>query len=274
MRSPRPLGLAIVILLTTVACGSGSTAGPAPSPPAETTGPTATATPAESTETAETVTPAETTQTATPAETTEPAETVTPAETAQTTELIEEDEVPSGGAFEGPDPFDGPVLVVSGDPWTVVADAWTDLAENGAGIEPVELDHPIPDFEPFRRGVPLDDGRFLVRGRWDRDEPIDSWFQRNPNAVPPGEEQPPRTDRSEPPIRLFVVDPERGEVEPISGWPTVRGYSTALSIGATPDLVLQLVVSPDQDAVAYTVGFSGAAYDIPYELWLAPIPPR
>jgi hypothetical protein len=34
-----------------------------------------------------------------------------------------------------------------------------------------------------------------------------------------------------------------------------------------------VVVLAGEAVVAYTSGFNGAAYDIPYELYVAPIPP-
>jgi hypothetical protein len=51
-------------------------------------------------------------------------------------------------------------------------------------------------------------------------------------------------------------------------------FSTAVSVGESSDIVLDVVVLAGEKVVAYTSGFNGAAYDIVYEVYVAPIPSR
>jgi hypothetical protein len=168
----------------------------------------------------------------------------------------------------------GPELIVDseGGQGDLVA-AWTPYAKGALELEQVEGPQGIPDFAPFNDGLRLPDGRILVRGRWDSDEPVSGWFQPNPDSVAPGEPQPAGRAVVDRPIRLFVVDPATGSVAPVSHVPAMRSFSTAVSVGEGPDVILQFVVLRDGRRVAYTAGFSGAAYDIPHVLYEAPIPP-
>ncbi|MGI9605133.1 MAG: hypothetical protein ACR2P0_03245 [Acidimicrobiales bacterium] len=155
----------------------------------------------------------------------------------------------------------------------------TGLDSLGERVGPVRTytdDAPTPaGFNAFNNpAVALADGRVLLRGMWDGDEPIESWRQRNPDAVAPGEDPPPVIDEALLPVRLFVFDPAADTLQPVSHEPEVRSFSTAISQGSGPDVVLDLVVLSGDATVAYTVGFNGAGYDIPYALYLAPIPPR
>lgn len=130
-------------------------------------------------------------------------------------------------------------------------------------------DSPLPaNLESVRGGwVELSDGRFLVIAQSFADAEIEGTFQRNLG----GQFGPETTNRSRP-FRLFVVDQDQNTAVPVSDVPTVRPYSTATSQGMSADAVLSLKVLPDESAVVYSVGFSGAAYDLAYELRLAPIP--
>jgi hypothetical protein len=168
----------------------------------------------------------------------------------------------------------GPELILEGGGGqSDLTAAWAPYADAALELEEVDGPGDIPGFEPFNRGLRLPDGRILIRGRWDGDEPIGGWWQRNPASVAPGEPEPPIEEVAERPIRLFVVDPGAGSVVPVSHVPVVRPYSTAISVGEGPDVVLRFVVLDEGARVAYTAGFNGAAYDIPQVLYLAPIPP-
>lgn len=176
------------------------------------------------------------------------------------------------GPMETSGPYgklDAPMLVASGDG---IDAAWTDLVRSAATVSTTDEPADIPGFEPFNDPrISLADGRLLVRGRSDADEPIAGWHRRNPALVPEGEESPVIEDLARP-IRLFVYDPTHGTLLPVSHIPDVRAYTTAATEGESPDVVLDVVVLEGEQVVAYTSGFNGAAYDIPYEVWVAPIP--
>jgi len=111
-----------------------------------------------------------------------------------------------------------------------------------------------------------------VRGRLDADAESLSTSTFGSNS---GNQAPDTlTETFEEPVRLFVYDPDDGSFEAISHYPETRPYSTAIIEGSGPDVVLDVYVVPNDAAVVYTVGFSGAAYDIAYELWIAQIPSR
>lgn len=123
-----------------------------------------------------------------------------------------------------------------------------------------------------RPRIELPDGRLLVRGRSAADETIEGWSQRNPDAVAPGDPVPPVVANQRPPVRLFVYDPGGETLTAVSRWPESRTYSTAISRGLGPDQILGALMLGGGRTVAFTVGFKGAGYDVPYALYLAPIP--
>lgn len=168
----------------------------------------------------------------------------------------------------------GPELIIEGQGGQGDLTAtWATYAEAAMELEQVDGPQGIPGFEPFNDGLRLPDGRILIRGRWDGDDPVAGWYQRNPDSVAPGEPEPPVNAVVDRPIRLFVVDATAGSAAPVSHVPVVRPFSTAVSVGEGPDVILQFVVLDGGRRVAYTAGFNGAAYDIPYVLYVAPIPP-
>ena len=149
--------------------------------------------------------------------------------------------------------------------WAAAAAKAVPLDETSGGAE-------IAGFEPFNDPrIALSDGRFIVRGRWDGDDPIAGWYERNAGSLAEGEE-PIRSDSFDRPIRLFVYDPTTDELTPLSHVPEVVAYSTALSTGESADIVLEIAVLEGEQIVAYTAGFNGAAYDIRRGVYLAPIP--
>lgn len=131
---------------------------------------------------------------------------------------------------------------------------------------------PIAGFESSGDSFALPDGRFLVRGRSAADVGIEGRSQRNPDAVAPGEPVPPIVANRTLPVRLFLYDPNGDTLTAVSHWPESRPYSTAISRGLGPDHLLDALILGGGRTVANTVGFSGAGYDIPYALYLAPIP--
>lgn len=150
---------------------------------------------------------------------------------------------------------------------------WEDLQARAVDLDHLDDDpHTIRDFEPFNGlWIALTDGRVLVRGRWQGDEPIDGWYRRNPAAVPAGQANP-VIGTAQRPVRLFVYDPSGGRLQPVSHVPEVHQFSTAVTVGASSDAVLDVLVLNGERAVAYRSGFNGAAYDIVREIYVAPIP--
>ena len=170
--------------------------------------------------------------------------------------------------------LDGPQLVASADTgdlgttWEQLASLAVDLRRLGEGADS------IPGFEPFNDPrIALSDGRFVVRGRWEGDEPIAGWYQRTPASLGEGEDNP-VIDTKNRPIRLFVYEPGSHGLLPISQIPDVHAFSTAMYVGESADVVLAVVVLTGERVVAYTTGFNGAAYDIPRGVYVAPIPSR
>ena len=162
-----------------------------------------------------------------------------------------------------------PILISAGPDLSA---AWDQFVESAVSLDrAVSLS--IPGFEPFNDvRIALSDGRFIVRGRWDRDAVINSSYQRNPDSLPEGADNP-VIDSSDRPVRLFVYDQRTDALKPVSHTPSVFPYSTAMSVGDGPDIVLDVVVLDGELSVAYITGFSGAAYDIQREVYTAPIPP-
>lgn len=173
--------------------------------------------------------------------------------------------------YEG---LDEPLLVA--EEKDGLADRWTEFAEVGVAVDrDASAVGAIPGFEPFNDpGILLSDGRFVLRGRWDGDQGLAGWWQDRPESVPEGEVVPDPVETSTKPVRLFVYDPETADLRPLSHVPTVYPYSTAVSTGASPDAVLDIVVLTGEQTVAYMTGFGGAAYDLPREIYVAPIPPK
>lgn len=172
------------------------------------------------------------------------------------------------------DNLGGPELLVEGEGGqSDLTATWSPYAEAAMELEPVAGLQGIPGFEPFNDGLRLPDGRILIRGSWDNDDPIARWYQRNPDSVAPAEPQPPVFDAVDRPIRLFVVDATTGSVAAVSHLPVVRPFNTAISVGEAPDVVLNFVVLDSGRRTAYTAGFDGSAYEVPYVLYVAPIPP-
>ncbi len=165
-----------------------------------------------------------------------------------------------------------PVIVASDDA-ADLAEEWDDLLARAVDLGHLGVDaQTIQDFEPFNGPwIALTDGRVLVRGRWQNDDPIDGWYRRNPASVAAGQVNP-VIETSHRPVRLFVYDPSGGQLQPVSHVPEVYSFSTAITVGASPDAVLDVVVLAGEQAVAYRSGFSGAAYDIVREIYVAPIP--
>lgn len=92
---------------------------------------------------------------------------------------------------------------------------------------------------------------------------MESWF------VPMQGE---RSSQPRRPIRLFLHDPSADLLTPVSEIPASREVSTAVSTSYGPDTVLRVELLPGDRSVAYSIGFNGAAYDIEYSLYLAPLP--
>jgi hypothetical protein len=111
----------------------------------------------------------------------------------------------------------------------------------------------------------LGDGRYLIRGRSDRDQPMDSWVERTETG---------RTAEPRRSIGLFPYDPTDDEPSPVSGIPMSSEVSTAISRSFGPDTVLRVELLPGDRSVANSVGFNGAAYDIEHSLYLTPLPSR
>lgn len=131
----------------------------------------------------------------------------------------------------------------------------------------------VPGFEPFNDlSLSLTDGRIILRGRWDGDEVLNGFFQRNAASVPEGEPNP-VVATSDHPVRLWLFDPETGSLTPLSHVPGVFPYATAVATGEAADVVLEAAVIEGERAIAYVTGFNGAAYDIRRELYVAAIPP-
>lgn len=164
-------------------------------------------------------------------------------------------------------------VVVATDGAADLAAEWANLRARAVDLDHLDDDaHTIGDFEPFNGlWIALTDGRVLVRGRWQGDDPIDGWYRRNPASVPTGQANP-VIETAQRPIRLFVYDPSGGRLQPVSHVPEVYPFSTAVIVGASPDAVLDVVVLNGERAVAYRSGFNGAAYDIVREIYVAPIP--
>lgn len=172
----------------------------------------------------------------------------------------------------GYEDLDAPLLVASADAGDLEAE-WAELVASAVDLERLgDAAEPIPGFDSFNDPrIALSDGRFVVRGRWDGDEPVAIKVQRHPDVVGEGEDNP-ITETLLPPVRLFVWDPAGGEMLPVSHIPDVFPFSTAMSVGESPDVVLDVVVLQGEQVLAYVSGFSGAAYDLPREVYVAPIP--
>ncbi len=140
-----------------------------------------------------------------------------------------------------------------------------DPHQTPATSESVPLPAAIPGFTPHReRGTALTDGRYLILGRWDEDEPTESWQQPNDSTE--------RTIEQVRPVRLFLYDPTSELITPISEIPQSHAVSTAVTTSFGPDTVLEVAVLPGEMVVVYTVGFNGAGYDIPNALYMARLP--
>jgi len=152
-------------------------------------------------------------------------------------------------------------------------------ADSGVDISEVEDQLPVPT---GRRSLPsevgelevwndkvvdLPDGRSLVLGRWSRDEALETWSR--PRTAEGLAEPVERSDR---PIRLFVVDWEAEVVTPISVIPDSHVFSNATGEHLFYETVLEFELEPDGESVRYTAGWNGAGYDSPYSLWSARIP--
>lgn len=132
----------------------------------------------------------------------------------------------------------------------------------------------IPGFEKVRSpNILLPDGRVLVVGTAESDPPIAVEYRRNPDTQPPDQPEPEWTSDARRPVRLFVYDPDRGELTAVSGVPQVGEYRTAVSEGTMADAVLQVRVLPGGQFVAYSVGYMLAAYDAERDIFIAPLPP-
>jgi hypothetical protein len=136
--------------------------------------------------------------------------------------------------------------------------------ESNVDSRPVPVLDAIPGFTPHNDiAAVLSDGRYLIRGQWDQDEPMESSLQ-----FVNGE----RTSEPRRPIRLFLYDPANGLLVPVSGIPESTEVSTAVSTSYGPGTVLRVELLAAETLVAYSVGFNGAAYDIEHSLYLAPLP--
>ncbi len=123
----------------------------------------------------------------------------------------------------------------------------------------------IPGFEPHNEiAAVLADGSYLIRGQWDGDELLETWMQFASESE--------RTSAFRRPIRLFLHSPTNGDLVPVSDIPASREASTAVADSFGPDTVLRVQLLAGGRAVAYSVGFNGAAYDVEYALYLAPLP--
>jgi hypothetical protein len=157
-------------------------------------------------------------------------------------------------------------------PWCETA--IVDEAGHRVDVEEYDFDGervlPLFEFDP----IELPDGRLLVRTRSMADDAIEGWSQRNPDSVSPGGPVPPIVASKQSPLRLFVYDPDEETLTAVSHWPESRTFTTAISRSLQPDQILHTLILGGGRTVAYTVGFSGAGYDVPYALYLAPIPAR
>jgi len=156
-----------------------------------------------------------------------------------------------------------------------LGERWRELTVGATFAEPDVAEGPmaIPGLTAYDgAAIVLDDGRFVLRGIWDGDEPLVGSHRMNPAMVPEGEDNP-VVETSARPIRVFLHDPATGDLQPLSPVPQVRAFTTAAMIGASADAVLELALLADRSSVAFLLGFQGAAYDIPYELHVVPVPP-
>lgn len=156
-----------------------------------------------------------------------------------------------------------------------LSERWRELTAGATFAQPDVAGGPpaIPGLTPYDgAAIVLDDGRLVLRGIWDGDEPLVGSRRTNPAMVPEGEDNP-VVETSARPVRVFLHDPATGDLQPLSPVPRVRAFATAAMIGASADTVLELALLADRSSVAFLLGFQGAAYDIPHELHVVPIPP-
>jgi hypothetical protein len=74
------------------------------------------------------------------------------------------------------------------------------------------------------------------------------------------------------PIRLFVVDSNSRTFGVISATPDTHTLENAMGEFLFAETVLEFELEPYGESVRYTAGWSAAAYDWPYSLWVAEIP--
>jgi hypothetical protein len=156
-----------------------------------------------------------------------------------------------------------------------LGERWREFTAGATFAEPDVASGPmaIPGLTPYDgAAIVLDDGRLVLRGTWDGDEPLVGSHRMNPAMAPDGEDNP-VVETSARPVRVFLHDPATGDLRPLSPVPQVRAFATATRIGASADAVLELALLADRSSVAFLLGFQGAAYDIPHELHVVPIPP-
>ena len=126
----------------------------------------------------------------------------------------------------------------------------------------------IGDLEVFgTKVVTLVDGRAIVRGRWAKDDPVEST-----SAMRHAEGFPEPTIRMERPIRLFLVEWDTESVVPLSPHTETITTETAIGIFSGPEIPLEWEAVGQDTVLRFTTGFNGAAYDIPHTLWEVAIP--
>lgn len=144
-----------------------------------------------------------------------------------------------------------------------VRDLWPRATPQG------DIPASVGDLELFgTKVITLADGRAVVRGRWARDDEVETTFAFR---TAEGFQEP--TAAIDHPIRLFVVDWDTETVVPVSPLTHFFTIETAMGRSFGYEIPLEWELADDETVLRFTTGFNGAAYDIPYTLWEAPIPP-
>jgi len=149
-----------------------------------------------------------------------------------------------------------PVLQLEGAELSLEWEEYEQVASPLETFEPAR----VPGLEFWDDAWALPDGRYLVLGRWDGDAPLALWKQHNPDSIAPGEDLPERSDFEVRPVRLFLVNPDTAEITPMSHEPEIREYSTAVFIGASAEVIVDVVLLSDGETVAYSSSLGAPSY--------------